>query len=45
MKYKVESHNNRNAKIEDPCQHYNKMRMIVMARMITAIVVLILLNF
>ena len=45
MKYKVESHNNSNAKIEDLCQHYNKMRMIVMARMITAIVALILLNF
>ena len=45
MKYKVESHNNSNAKIADPCQHYDKMMMIVMARMITAIVALILLNF
>ena len=44
MKYKVESHNSSNAKIEDPCQLY-KMMMIVMARMITAIVALILLNF
>ena len=45
MKYKVESHNSSNAKIEDFCQLYNKMMMIVMARMITAIVALILLNF
>ena len=43
MKCKVE--NNNNAKIEDPCQYFNEMTMIVMARMITAIVALILLNF
>ena len=45
MKCKAKSHKNNNAKIEEPCQYFNEMTMIVMARMITAIVALILLNF